>query len=128
MKITSPDTAFQFFKHFLTSDTEEFWAAALNSKKEVVANRCLFRGTVDHCTFHPRDVFRFGYTHNASSLIVAHNHPSGDPRPSPQDLQLTRRLLWAARFLELPVVDHVILAGSIYYSFLEQGKMKIHRG
>jgi DNA repair protein RadC len=119
MKITSPRSAHDFFKQFLTADIEEFWAAALNSEKEPVAARCLFRGTVDHCLFHPRDVFRFACRHNASALIVAHNHPSGNAQPSPQDLRITRQLVRASSLLEVPVVDHLILAGGGYYSFLE---------
>ncbi len=124
MKITSPQVAFQFLKQFLTADVEEFWALALNGVKDPIAVRCLFRGTVNSCPFHPRDIFRFGYLNNACSLIVAHNHPSGDPRPSEEDKQVTRGLIKAAKLLELPVDDHLILAGPIYYSFMENGWLR----
>lgn len=125
MKITSPRKAFQFFKHRLNGQVEEFWAAALNSQKCVVASACLFRGTVDHCLFHPRDVFRFAYLNNASSLLVAHNHPSGCALPSDQDIQITSQLLQVAVILQMPLDDHLIVAGQKYYSFLEDGALTV---
>lgn len=121
MKITSPHYAFTYFRSRLNRDVEEFWAAALNSQKEVITSRCLFRGTVDRCLFHPRDVFRFACVTNASSLIVAHNHPGGNAEPSVQDLKITEQLLKTATLLEIPLIDHLIVAGTNYYSFLENG-------
>ena len=126
MKITTPKKAFQFFRPRLCGEVEEFWVAALNSDKDVVAAACLFRGTVDHCLFHPRDVFRFACVHNASSIVVAHNHPSGSVRPSVEDLGVTGQLLQAALLMEVPLVDHLILGGGTkYYSFLENGTLTI---
>ncbi len=123
MKILSPHSAYLFFRSRLTSDVEEFWIAALNSSKEAVAATCLFRGTVDHCLFHPRDVFRYACLNNASSIIIAHNHPSGDVRPSPEDLAITGQLLKLAVLLEVPLIDHLILGrGEAYFSFLENGQ------
>lgn len=109
MEITSAERAYRILKPLLRTDVEEFWAMALGPKKELIRARMLFRGTVDSCQVHPRDVFRFGYIHNASALLVAHNHPSRDPLPSEQDLRLTERLIEAGQLLELPVVDHLIL-------------------
>jgi DNA repair protein RadC len=128
MKITSPRQAYRFFKPLLTADIEEFWAAALDAQKFVVARQCLFRGTVDHCLFHPRDVFRFAYVNNASSIVVAHNHPSGSADPSAEDLKVTEQLLQVALVLEMPVVDHLILAKGRYFSFLENGMMNSGKG
>lgn len=118
MKVTKPDHAYRYLRKRISSQVEEFWAVALNSEKSVIASACLFRGTVDLCLFHPRDVFRFGYLHNASSLLVAHNHPSGNSRPSPEDADITEQLLKASEFLRLPVIDHLILSRGGYYSFL----------
>ncbi len=125
MKITTPKKAFRFFKTRLARDIEEFWVASLNSNKEVTAAACLFRGTVDECLFHPRDVFRFAVLNNASSLVVAHNHPSGDVRPSEHDIDVTGQLVASSLVLRIPVVDHLILGkGSRYYSFLEDGRLE----
>ena len=118
-RITGPKDAIRFFKPRLKADTEEFWAVALNTDKVVVAATCLFRGTVDHCLFHARDVFRFGCVHNASSIIVAHNHPSGSPQPSEEDLRVTRQLITAAEVIGIPVVDHIIVGKRKCLSFIE---------
>ena len=123
MKIHSPKAAHEFFKTRLAREVEEFWVAALNSNKEVIAAACLFRGTVDQCLFHPRDVFRFAYLHNAVSIVVAHNHPSGDVRPSPLDLNVTGQLLDVAVILQMPIEDHLIISGGRYFSFLQSKLM-----
>lgn len=125
MKIVSPADAYRFFKKHACAEVEEFWVAALNSEKDVLQAGCLFRGTVDLCLFHPRDVFRFAYRHNASSVVVAHNHPSGNALPSAEDRVVTRQLIGASIILQVPVVDHVILAGGDYFSFLGSGELKI---
>lgn len=125
MNISSPVHAFHFFRRRIHREVEEFWAAALNVDKRVLAAECLFRGTVDYCPFHPRDVFRFAYRHNASSLIVAHNHPSGVALPSEHDELVTERLLLAAHLLEVSIDDHLILAGKTYFSFQEHGRLII---
>jgi DNA repair protein RadC len=81
----------------------------------------LFRGTVDSCFVHPRDVFRFAIAENASSLLVAHNHPSGELIPSMEDLRFTRQLVAASALMEIPVVDHVILSSRGYASLRQDG-------
>jgi DNA repair protein RadC len=123
MILTSPYQAFHYFRKRLDVEVEEFWVVALNSEKAVIDSACLFRGTVDLCLFHPRDVFRFGYRCNAAALLVAHNHPSGNAAPSEQDRAVTQILLAAAEILQLPVLDHLIVAGKTYFSFLEAGEL-----
>jgi DNA repair protein RadC len=123
MEITSSEKAFRFLKPFLDNDVEEFWAVALTSTKKVIQFEMVARGTVDSCFVHPRDVFRFALKANASSLIVAHNHPSGDCRPSQQDMTLTHRLLQAGDLLQIPVLDHLVLAGDDYWSIGDQGQL-----
>lgn len=125
MKITQPKEAYQFFRTRIRGDIEEFWMATLNSDKKITASACLFRGTVDHCLFHPRDVFRFACLHNASSFVVAHNHPSGSALPSAEDIQVTEQLLTLSLVMQIPIVDHLILAGRGYYSFLEKGRLRL---
>lgn len=123
MQLTSPALAHRFLRWRLSIDVEEFWAVALNADKHVIRSACLFRGSVDQCLFHPRDVFRFAFRHNASSVLVAHNHPSGNVAPSAQDEAVTEQLLLAAFILQLPVDDHLIIAGRDYFSFLQAGRM-----
>ncbi len=89
----------------------------------------LYRGTLTRMVVHPRDVFREAIRHNASSLVVVHNHPSGDPTPSRQDESLTRELVEAGKVLRVPLLDHVIIGCPAtnrpkgYYSFREAGKL-----
>lgn len=107
----------------MSLDVEEVWVAALNSDKRVLAAQCLFRGTADQCLVHPRDVFRFACLHNATGLLVAHNHPSGVALPSGEDEVWTEQLLTAAAIFMIPVLDHLVVTRTGYYSFLESGRL-----
>ena len=106
-------------------DVEEFWAAALTPDKRLIRTECLFRGTVDACLIHPRDLFRFAIANNASALIVAHNHPSKNLEPSVEDIAVNRNLLLAAELLQIPLLDHLIITEEGYTSFLEKGLMTL---
>ena len=121
MQITHPSLARLYLKSLAKAEIEEFWCLALNSQKHVVRRKMLFRGTVDQCPIHPRDVFRFAIAANATGLILAHNHPSGSAQPSPQDLQLTERLVQASRILAIALYDHLILTKKETFSFAEHG-------
>ncbi len=125
MELTSPLLAYGYLRRRLNADVEEFWAVALNAEKAPLASACLFRGSVDSCLFHPRDVFRFACRNNAAALIVAHNHPSGNVEPSDHDEAVNQQLLAAALILQIPVTDHLILAGRRYFSFLQTGRMDL---
>ncbi len=119
--ITSAEAAHSVLKKLMRKDVEEFWALALGPSKLLLRAEMIFRGTVDACLIHPRDVFRFACSANASSLLVAHNHPSGDPRPSEQDILITRKLIRAASLFEIPLLDHLILTHDNYVSFAVEG-------
>ncbi|MES2963909.1 MAG: JAB domain-containing protein [Bdellovibrionota bacterium] len=121
VEITSAEKAFETLRDKVSVDVEEFWALALGPKKTLLASRMIFRGTVDSCLVHPRDIFRFACLENASSLLVAHNHPSGDLIPSQEDLRFTRQLLKAAEVMEIPIVDHLILTPASYASLRSDG-------
>jgi DNA repair protein RadC len=121
MEIIAAELAYLTLKDLMTSEVEEFWALALGPTKTVLRNKMIFRGTVDACLVHPRDIFRFACLENASSLIVAHNHPSGDSRPSEQDLVFTNQLLEAACIIEIPILDHLIITRTGFSSFAREG-------
>lgn len=108
-------------RHHLTelaaSEIEEFWVLALSPSKKVLAQKMLFRGTVDACMVHPRDVFRFAIVSNASSIIIAHNHPSGEAYPSQQDITTTEQMVRAGKLLQIPVLDHLLLTKNNFVSF-----------
>jgi DNA repair protein RadC len=121
--ISNPQAAARFFRKRMSVDVEEVWAAALNAKGKVTAAQCLFRGTVDQCLAHPRDIFRFACLHNACSVVVAHNHPSGPTQPSTEDCEWTRRLTEVSQLLMIPIKDHIIVGRRSYFSFKESGEL-----
>jgi DNA repair protein RadC len=118
--LTSSQTVFEFAKkQFESHEVEELHVIALNSLCDVIGVRMVARGTVNACYSHPRDIFRFAISCNAVSVIIVHNHPSGDVRPSPEDIQLTERLKKAGKLLQLPLLDHLIISGLSYFSFAD---------
>jgi DNA repair protein RadC len=88
---------------------EEFHALLLNSQHAVIREVLVTRGILDASLIHPREVFRPAVEAGAAALILVHNHPSGDPTPSPEDLAVTRQLEAAGRTMGIPVLDHVIV-------------------
>ncbi len=123
MSIINSRSAFRLLRPVFSIYQEEFWAVALNSSKELLAQKLLFRGTVDACLVHPRDLFRFAIDVNASALIVAHNHPTGEAKPSGPDRALTTRLVECGSLMSVPILDHLILAKDSYFSFLDEGSL-----
>ena len=93
----------------------------LSTKHRVIAYHEVSRGTLDATLVHPREVFKAALLANAAAIVLCHNHPSGEPTPSPDDLQLTRRLVGAGALLGVDVLDHVIVGDGRYYSFKESG-------
>ena len=100
---------------------EKFVALALSTKNHVIAVLPVSSGSLNASVVHPREVFQRAILANCASLILAHNHPSGDPSPSPEDIALTRKLVEAGEILDIPVLDHVILGYAKYVSFKERG-------
>lgn len=104
-------------------DREVFGAVWLNIKNEVVGFEVVSIGTLNAGLVHPREVFKSGILHNAASLIVFHNHPSGDVSPSQQDAQVTQRLAEAGGLIGIELLDHVILGENACYSMKASGLM-----
>jgi DNA repair protein RadC len=100
---------------------EEFWALYLNTSSKLVHKQQISSGGISSTVVDPRMVFKIALDKNASSIIVAHNHPSGNLTPSSADLDLTRKLVAAAKLFDIQVVDHLILAGKNYCSFADSG-------
>ncbi len=100
---------------------EEFHVLALDSQSRVRRDVLVTRGLLNSALVHPREVFRAAIAEAAAGIIVVHNHPSGDPTPSPEDQAVTRQLVEAGKLLDLPVYDHVIVAGDRFVSFAAAG-------
>ena len=110
-------------------EVEKFWTLCLNRKNHLIKCVACTSGTVSASLAHPREVFREAIRLNASAIIIAHNHPSGDPTPSTSDINLTRKLSEASKVLEIPLLDHIIVGkpsetnASGFYSFNEARKL-----
>ena len=112
--IRDPESAYRLLRPVMSAATsgdsqETFFTLLLDTKNKVIGSpvECL-RGLLDTCPVHPREVMREAVRQSAASLILAHNHPSGDPTPSKEDCDITRRLIDAAKILGIRIVDHVI--------------------
>lgn len=102
-------------------EVEEFHVVALSAQRDVLKAVLVSRGVLTGSLVHPREVFRPAIAEAAAGIIVVHNHPSGDPTPSPEDRAVTGQLLAAGTVLGIPVLDHVIVAGDRWMSFATQG-------
>jgi DNA repair protein RadC len=102
-------------------EVEEFRLLALDSQSRVLREVLVTRGLLNSSLVHPREVFRPAIAEAAAGIIVVHNHPSGDPTPSAEDQAVTRQLVAAGRLLDVPVYDHVVIAGDRFLSFATAG-------
>jgi len=100
---------------------EVFKVIYLNSQNQIIDIADLFEGTVDSSSISPREVIENTIKQNATSLIFVHNHPSGNPEPSPTDKQVTRDLVYTGSIVKIRVLDHIIIGGNKYYSFAAEG-------
>ena len=104
---------------------EQFLVILLDTKNKLIGTEVICEGSISMSVVHPRDVFRIAILQRASAIVVAHNHPSGDPRPSDEDKELTRLLLASSQALLIPLLDHIIIGDGTYYSFQEDEALKI---
>src|SRR5688500_12836502 len=101
---------------------EVFGILCLTTKHRLIAYHEVSRGSLDSTLVHPREVFKAALLANAAAIVLAHNHPSGDPTPSPDDLALTTRLRAVGELIGIDVLDHVVIGDTRYVSFQELGR------
>jgi len=124
-RFASPrELALHLLPDFGGKPVEQFGIVLLDIRFRLLRTRLLSVGTVDHSVVHPREVFREALSARASAIVLFHNHPSGDPTPSQDDVRLTRRLVEAGRIMGIEVTDHVILADTRYVSLRECGQLQ----
>lgn len=102
---------------------EEFWMALVDNKNRLVGWEQVSKGTVDQAAVFPREVIATALRHKASGVILVHNHPGADPRPSVQDVEFTRRIASAAREMDIRVLDHLVVTENKFYSFQSEGML-----
>lgn len=121
-KVNSPESVLRLLGPILKNETKEhFFVIFLNNKNEIHGWQRISTGTVSESMVHPREVFQGALLTNASSILVMHNHPSGDLKPSHEDTKTTKRLVEAGLILGIPVLDHIIISDGKYMSFKEDG-------
>ncbi len=122
-QIREARTAAEFAERYIDgSDREMCIALLLDSKNRVTAIHTISIGSLNASIVHPREVFKAAIVANASAIVLAHNHPSGDTTPSREDIELTKRMKEAADILGIRLLDHIII-GNGYYSFADRGEM-----
>ncbi|MFP4082388.1 MAG: RadC family protein [Candidatus Aminicenantes bacterium] len=121
----SPQEVFDYLYHSLRNlNKEKFKVLFLDAKNRIIDERTFFEGTVDSSAVYPREILKAALRYDASSLILVHNHPSGDPDPSSSDREITRELVFAANMMQIRVLDHIIIGNNCYFSFADQGMIE----
>lgn len=124
LRITCSGDVFEIMKpHLLDLNHEEFWVVLLNRANLVIKKHPVSSGGVSGTIADPKMIFKSALENLASGIILVHNHPSGNLRPSEADIALTRKLKSAGAFLEIPVLDHLIFANAGYFSFADEGQL-----
>lgn len=120
-KITSPEDVANMFIPLLRDELKEkFLIVCLNSANKIIKYETISVGNLNSSVVHPREIFKSALEQSAASIILLHNHPSGNPEPSNEDITITRKLVEAGRIIDIPVFDHIIIAGNNYTSFVEK--------
>ncbi|MBN2796611.1 MAG: DNA repair protein RadC [Clostridia bacterium] len=119
-KISSPGDCVNLVREYIDdSDREMFIVITLDTKNQPTAIQTVSIGSLNTSIVHPREVFKLAIISNAATIIVAHNHPSGIPTPSREDIEITERLSEAGKLVGIKVLDHIITGNDDYYSFKE---------
>jgi DNA repair protein RadC len=121
-QVRSPaDIAKLFMVEMMALDQEVLWVACLDTKNRLIKIAKVYHGSVNTAMIRVGEVFKEALRLNATSVIVAHNHPSSDPTPSPEDILVTRQIVEAGKLLDVEVLDHIVLAANRYVSLRERG-------
>ena len=123
-RVASPrEVATFLLPRYGASPVERFGIVSVSTKHRVLRTEIVSTGTLDASLVHPREVFRMAAMHRAAAIVLFHNHPSGDPTPSVEDVALTERMQQAGALMGIEILDHVILADTRYFSFKESGRL-----
>ena len=118
--IMRPEDVIEWFEFEYGSLPQEcFIALYLDTKSKLISHRVLFKGTLNESVVHPREVFKEAFLQNANSVLIAHNHPSGDCTPSKADFEVTYKMVHVAMTMGVNLIDHIIVGQNQYYSFKE---------
>jgi DNA repair protein RadC len=123
-RYTNASEVFEDLNHeFRDRRKEYFMALLLDGKNRIMKRVQISEGSLNQSIVHPREVFNVAVRESAAAMILLHNHPTGDPTPSPEDLEVTRRLCDAGQLMGIKVLDHIIIGEDAFYSFAEKGHL-----
>jgi DNA repair protein RadC len=123
-KITSSHDVFEYMSLYLSDlNHEEFWILLLNRANQVIAQQMIGQGGISSTAVDLKKIFKQVLDYQASGIILAHNHPSGNLKPSDQDNLLTKKIAEAAKLMEISVLDHLIISANSYYSYADEGNL-----
>lgn len=125
IKIQNSLDAFRYFAKYIIDDKQEnLLVIYLDNQKQHINYKILFKGTLNQSLVHPREIFKTAFLESASALIIMHNHPSGIVTPSKADDEFTAQLIKVGNIMGVQVLDHLIVGGGNYYSYIEEGKLR----
>ncbi len=120
LRISSPKDAYRLLHSEVSGLKQEvLYALYLDARTNLIDKRRIFIGSLNQSLIHPREVFKYAVKYSAYQIVLVHNHPSGDPTPSPEDIAVTERFLEIGRLLQITLTDHVIIGTSGYISIVE---------
>lgn len=123
--ISCPEDVYKLLGHKLgIKDQEELWVLALSTRNKILKEQQLYIGTVNHSSVRLAEVFELPIRLRAAAVILVHNHPSGDPRPSDEDIRFTEELVKAGRLMDIGVLDHIIIARDGFSSIRQEGRVE----
>jgi len=120
-KISRAEDVFNYFYERLKDEKQEnFYILILNNQNNIIKEQLISKGVLDAAILHPREVFKPAIKNSASKIILVHNHPSGNPEPSPEDLDITKQLIDAGKLIDIKILDHVIIGEGKWWSWVER--------
>jgi len=124
IKLNNALAIYDYFRNILSDKKQEhFYCVYLDTKGNYLGKKCLFIGTINSSLVHPREIFKEAYLLSASGIICIHNHPSGDPSPSKEDMLITLKIREIGIMHGINLLDHVIIGNGSYYSFYDNKKI-----
>lgn len=120
-RYTTPEQISQIFSFLISESKEYFFVMHMDGKNRISCLDCVSVGSLNQSIVHPREVFKTALLSSAAAIILIHNHPTGDPSPSSEDIAITRRLREAGEIMGIKVLDHIIVGDGEYISFVERG-------